>query len=175
MKDLCSIDVFVWKIWRTLWFRGFLKNISASYPCPECSNERSCLVRRFHVLRMWGIHSFVTFPNCFDFFPKQFLWDILHFLQVTATFPLGCLSRHSRHAFFPCLFIILQVFFSAVTLFTIFQPSLCHSHCFAPSPTAGCRLASPAGTFAGIFLDPFYVLPAGSLPAHVGLVLKTIQ
>jgi len=79
-----------------------------------------------------------------NFFLRQFIWDILRFLQVPTTFPLCCLSRHSPHAYFPCLFIHFHVFSSAVTLFIIFQPSLCNSYFFAPSPSAGWLLKSGA-------------------------------
>jgi len=99
----------------SLLFQNYLNFL----PMPAYSNEGLRFVIRFCVLLMWGNYSFVTFPNFLEFFRRQFIWDILHFLQVPATLPLGCLSQHSHHAFFHVFSLFLRSFF---------QPSLCNAY-----------------------------------------------
>ena len=74
-------------------------------------NERPCFLRRFCVLKVWEIIIWCAIQTYFNFFHRHFIWKILHFLQVPATFPLGWLSRYRHHAVFPCHFIICLVFF----------------------------------------------------------------
>jgi len=97
--------ICVKKIWRDLRFMTCSNTFELSTHARLTkygSNERSWFVRCICVLKLWG-NYFVSFPKSFQLFPRHFHWDILQFLQLPATFLLGCLSRHIHHSFFPCL------------------------------------------------------------------------